>query len=78
MSVIERKPSFFRVGGLQLVDQQHLTAGKNQDGSFYLDIKGGTHARAILTPEQTFNLCRGLLRVMGYVPDKLESMGPPQ
>lgn len=61
------KPSFFRKGGLAVLgSDQRLTAGKNPDGSYYIDIAGRNSARAHMTPQQTFDLANGLLRSLGY------------
>lgn len=61
------KPSFFRKGGLAVIGSDvKLTAGKNPDGSFYIDIAGRHNARAHMTPQQTFDLANGLLRALGY------------
>lgn len=61
------KPSFFRKGGLAVLgSDQRLTAGKNPDGSYYIDINGRDKARAHMTPQQTFDLANGLLRSLGY------------
>jgi hypothetical protein len=61
------KPSFFRKGGLAVLGaDQRLTAGKNPDGSYYIDIAGRHSARANMTPQQTFALANGLLRALGY------------
>lgn len=61
------KPSFFRKGGLAVIgSDQRLTAGKNPDGSFYIDIAGRNSARAHMTPQQTFALAKGLLKTLGY------------
>jgi hypothetical protein len=60
------KPSFFRKGGLAVIADQRLTAGKNPDGSHYIDIAGRNSARANMTPQQTFDLAIGLLRSLGY------------
>lgn len=73
MSIIERTPSFFRVGGLELLDRQRLTIGKNEDGSIWIDIKGPTHARVALTPEQALSACNGVLRALGYKFEPVES-----
>jgi hypothetical protein len=59
-------PSFFRKGGLAVLNEQHLTIGKNPDGSFYIDISGKNNARAIVTPLQAFNMAKGIMRVLGY------------
>lgn len=62
-------PSFFRKGGLltPLAErEQRTTVGRNPDGSFYIDIAGKHSARAILTPQQTFDLAKGLLRTLGF------------
>lgn len=61
-------PSFFRKGGLltPLAErEQRTTAGRNADGTFYIDISGRHSARAILTPGQTFELAKGLLMALG-------------
>lgn len=60
------KPSFFRKGGLAILSDQRLTAGKNPDGSYYIDITGRHNARANMTPQQTFELANGLLKSLGY------------
>lgn len=60
-------PSFFRKNGLLTPlahREQRTEAGKNPDGSFYIDIGPG-QARSILTPVQTFELAKGLLRALG-------------
>lgn len=71
------KPSFFRKGGLAVLGaDQKLTAGKNPDGSYYIDINGRVHTRANMTPQQTFDLANGLLKSLGY---RLEiGTGPQQ
>jgi hypothetical protein len=70
------KPSFFRKGGLAVLgSDQRLTAGKNPDGSYYIDIAGRNNARAHMTPQQTFDLANGLLRALGY---QLEIGNGPQ
>lgn len=61
------KPSFFRKGGLAVLgSDQRLTAGKNPDGSYYIDIAGKSTVRAHMTPQQTFDLANGLLKSLGY------------
>lgn len=61
------KPSFFRKGGLAVLgSDQKLTAGKNPDGSYYIDIAGRHNAQAHMTPQQTFELAKGLLAALGY------------
>jgi hypothetical protein len=71
------KPSFFRKGGLITLDgDQRTTVGKNDNGSFYIDINGKVHARANLSPQQTFDIANGLLKALGY---RLElGSGPTQ
>jgi hypothetical protein len=70
------KPSFFRKGGLDVLGGDvKLTAGKNPDGSYYVDIAGRHSARAHMTPQQTFDLANGLLRSLGY---RLEIGNGPQ
>lgn len=69
------RSSFFRVGGLAVLADQRLTAGKNPDGSYYIDIAGRNSARAHMTPQQTFELASGLLRTLGY---QLEIGNGPQ
>ena len=70
------KPSFFRKGGLPILGgDQRLTAGKNPDGSYYVDIAGRHNARAHMTPQQTFELANGLLKALGY---RLEIGNGPQ
>lgn len=70
------KPSFFRKGGLAVLgSDQKLTAGKNPDGSYYIDIAGRHNVRAHMTPQQTFDLANGLLRALGY---QLEIGNGPQ
>ncbi len=56
-------------------DQVHIQVGKNQDGSWYIDLNGKSgHVRSCLSPRQMFNLCTGTLGHMGY--DGLE-LKPP-
>jgi hypothetical protein len=76
MSVIERGPSFFRKGGLELPGRVHTECGKNPDGSWYISVTGGgrQEQRSIMTPVQAFNLAIGILRVQGYA---LEEVKPP-
>ena len=56
--------SFFRKDGLLTGPDQHTTVGRNQDGTWYIEIKGKNYARAIMTPEQMLNLCLGTLATM--------------
>ncbi len=60
-------PSFFKKGGLLTLAGQHTTAGKNPDGSFFIQIEGnGPTARAHLTPKQAVDLACGFLRHAGF------------
>jgi hypothetical protein len=66
-------PSFFRRGGLLMPlgpGQVHIQVGKNQDGSWYIDLNGQPvepgHMRSCLSPRQMFDLCTGTLGHMGY------------
>ncbi len=69
---IERGPSFFKVGGREVLRQNIMTSGKADDGSFFIDIAGvnNQHVRAYMTPQQTYDLCKGLLKALGYVVEK--------
>lgn len=76
MSVIDRNPSFFKVGGLLLPEQeQRVTVGKNQNGSFYIAIQGRYPGHIDLTPRLTFDLAAGLLKALGYT---IEKITPPK
>jgi hypothetical protein len=69
------KPSMFRKGGLAVIGGQKTTAGRNDDGSYFIEIAGRETARAHLTPQQTFDLANGLLKALGY---RLELGNGPQ
>jgi hypothetical protein len=69
------KPSFFRDGGMPIIGGQRTTAGRNHDGSFFIEIAGKETARAHLTPQQTFDMASGLLKALGY---QLEIGNGPQ
>lgn len=56
--------SFFRKDGMATAPDQKTTVGRNDDGTWYIDIHGETHARAVLTPDKMLNLCLGTLATL--------------
>lgn len=59
------QPILFRGLAIPGADQR-VTAGKRMDGSYFIDIAGRSSARAYMTPQQTFELAKGLFRSLGY------------
>jgi hypothetical protein len=59
-------PSMFRKGGLAVLTPNHLTVGKEDDGSWYVMITGKESAKALLTPRQAYDMARGVLNAMGF------------
>ena len=66
------KPSIFKNGGVQLLNQRRLTGGKNLDGSFWIEIEG--QGRVVLSPQQVLDMSVGFMRALGINID----FGKPQ
>jgi hypothetical protein len=45
---------------------RRLTVGRRVDGSFFVDIAGKNNAIAHITPQQAFEIARGLMKALGY------------
>jgi hypothetical protein len=59
--------SFFRKDGLLTplgAPDQRTTVGRNDDGTWFIDIHGPTHARAVMTPEQFLNFLLGSMHAL--------------
>ena len=60
-------PSFFRKDGAATPlggPDQKTTVGRNDDGTWYVDIKGPQSARAVLTPQQALSMALGILNTL--------------
>ena len=59
--------SFFRKDGAATPlggADQRTTVGRNDDGSWFIDIRGATSARANFTPAQFLNMLLGSLHAL--------------
>lgn len=59
--------SFFRKEGLATplgAPDQRTTVGRNDDGTWFIDIKGPQSARAVMTPAQMLNLLLGTMHAL--------------
>lgn len=56
--------SFFRKDGLHTGPDQKTTVGRNDDGTWFIEIKGRTTARANMTPEQFLNMLLGSMHAL--------------
>lgn len=56
--------SFFRKDGLLTGPDQHTTVGRNDDGTWYIEIKGRNNARACMNPDQILNMALGILNTL--------------
>jgi hypothetical protein len=56
--------SFFRKDGLPTAPDQRTTVGRNDNGTWFIEIKGRETARANMTPEQFLNMLLGSLHAL--------------
>lgn len=56
--------SFFRKDGLVTGADQRTTVGRNDDGTWYVEIKGRESARANMNPDQILNMALGILNTL--------------